>query len=68
MYADILAVDEQATAILGHDDETMLDALIINGDQTSVDSVFVGGERILRTDMRELQIAFSDTVKKLMQE
>lgn len=68
MYADILAVDEQATAILGHDDETMLDALIINGDQTSVDSVFVGGERVLRTDIRELQIAFSDTVKKLMQE
>src|SRR5690606_6162674 len=54
-FADFLAFDETADALAGHDADSALDALIINGGRTDVSAVFVGGRRIVDNGRHSLQ-------------
>jgi len=42
--ADLVALDADSAALVGHPEETLLDALVFRGQRSPVDRVMVGGE------------------------
>jgi len=45
--ADLVVLDEQGSPWLGHDINTLLDALIIGGSRHDIAAVYVGGKRLV---------------------
>ena len=45
--ADLVVLDEQGSPWLGHDINTVLDALIIGGSRQDIAAVYVGGQRLV---------------------
>lgn len=69
-YADFVVIDSRADALAGHDIETALDALIVNGSRADVADVYVGGRRVIEGG-RHAQAAvsreaFHATVRRLL--
>lgn len=71
-YADLLVIPETSPALLGHDANTALDALIINGSRADVGDVYVGGVRWASGAMHEHSDAiarrFDAVVRRLLEE
>lgn len=45
--ADFVVFDENAAPFLGHTDNSLLDALLINGSARDIAAVYVGGQRVI---------------------
>ncbi|HET8553139.1 MAG TPA: formimidoylglutamate deiminase [Gammaproteobacteria bacterium] len=68
--ADLVVLDENSPALAGHDEETVLDALLIAGSRADLAAVYIGGQE--RVEHGELlgtpnpQPEFDATVRRLL--
>lgn len=71
-FADLVVIPETAPALLGHDANTALDALLINGSRADVADIYVGGVRKLASgafaDSESIARSFDSTVRRLLRE
>lgn len=67
--ADLVVLDEQASPWLGHQADTLLDALIIGGSRHDLAAVYVGGKRLVDhgavAGARESAQSFAAAVSRL---
>ncbi len=68
-FADVVVLQREASALRGHDVDTLMDALIIGGSRADISDVYVGGERRVHAGVCHGQDqsahAFDDAVKRL---
>ncbi len=68
-FADLVVLQRGASALRGHDVDTLMDALIIGGGRADISDVYVGGERRVHAGVchgqEESARAFNDAVKRL---
>ena len=68
-FADLVVLQHGASALRGHDVDTLMDALIIGGSRADIGDVYVGGERRVHAGVchgqEESARAFNDAVKRL---
>lgn len=69
-FADLVVFDENAPALLGHDADTAIDALIINGSPADPAAVYVGGEKRVEAgshaEAAPTAAGFAATVRRLL--
>ena len=68
-FADLVVVQREASALRGHDADTLMDALIIGGSRADISDVYVGGERRVHAGVchgqEQSAHAFSEAAKRL---
>jgi len=68
-FADLVVLQREASALRGHDVDTLMDALIIGGSRADIGDVYVGGERRVHAGVchgqEESARVFNDAVKRL---
>ena len=68
-FADLVVLQRGASALRGHDVDTLMDALVIGGSRADISDVYVGGERRVHAGVchgqEESARAFNDAVKRL---
>ncbi|HET6725278.1 MAG TPA: formimidoylglutamate deiminase [Gammaproteobacteria bacterium] len=69
--ADLAVLGEDAPALAGHDDSTLLDALLIGGGRNDIESVYVAGRKRLAhgaiLGLQDPRTAFDKAVRRLLQ-
>jgi|SRR6185312_5358630 len=68
-FADLVVVQHEASALRGHDVDTLMDALIIGGSRADISDVYVGGARRVRAGVchgqEQSAHAFDEAVRRL---